>query len=57
MAQRHFDCETCGAHGKIVFKEGTLSTGDIAYCPFCGGDIYEEEEYNDEEDQQNHGLL
>lgn len=54
MAQRHFDCDSCGAHGKITFKEGDdFSLTDVAYCPFCGGDIYEDEKYKDknEEDQ------
>jgi len=51
MANKHFDCDSCGAHGKIVFKEeNDYNSSDVAYCPFCGGDIYEEEEYDDEED-------
>lgn len=49
MATKHFDCENCGAHGKIVFKEAEYTSNDVAYCPFCGGDIYEEEELDDEE--------
>ena len=52
MATKHFDCEQCGAHGKITYKEtAEYSNNDIAYCPFCGGDIYEEELNDDEEDQ------
>lgn len=47
MAQKHFDCEECGAHGKISFKVTDYGTSDVAYCPFCGADIYE----LDEEDQ------
>lgn len=50
MAQKHFDCESCGAHGKIVFKVDEYTTSDVAYCPFCGADIYEEDEYDDEEE-------
>ena len=51
MAVRHFDCESCGAHGKISFKESDeISSSDVAYCPFCGGDIYEDEKYEDEEE-------
>ena len=49
MAVRHFDCEACGAHGKITFKETEYTVVDIVYCPFCGGDIYEEPSYDDEE--------
>lgn len=43
MATKHFDCESCGAHGKIVFKEQDYSVNDVVYCPFCGGDIADEE--------------
>lgn len=51
MAVRHFDCESCGAHGKVSFKESSeFSSSDIVYCPFCGGDIYEEEQYDDDEE-------
>ena len=50
--KRHFDCESCGAHGKITYKETVEhSNSDIAYCPFCGGDIYEDEQ--DDEDESS----
>jgi hypothetical protein len=53
MAQRHFDCDGCGAHGKITFRESDeFRLTDVAYCPFCGGDIYEDEEYHDDEEDQ-----
>lgn len=51
MAVRHFDCEECGAHGKITFKDGDLRVSDVAYCPFCGSDIYEDEKYEEEDDE------
>jgi alkyl hydroperoxide reductase subunit AhpF len=52
MAVKHFDCENCGAHGKISFKEtNEYANADIAYCPFCGGDIYEEEDLDDGEEE------
>ena len=50
MAQKHFDCEACGAHGKVTFKEGDYQTSDVVYCPFCGADIYEEDELDEEDD-------
>jgi predicted nucleic acid-binding Zn-ribbon protein len=50
MALKHFDCESCGAHGSIKFKEGDYTKNDIVYCPFCGSDIYEEEELIDDEE-------
>lgn len=46
MATKHFECQECGAYGKIILKsEERLE--DIVYCPVCSADIYEE----DDEDQ------
>ena len=51
MSVKHFDCDTCGAHGKINFKESDdYRTQDIAFCPFCGSDIFEEEEEDFDEE-------
>ena len=51
MAVKHFDCAACGAHGKITFKDtDTLQSSDVAYCPFCSADIFEDEEYEDEDE-------
>jgi alkyl hydroperoxide reductase subunit AhpF len=51
MSVKHFDCDACGAHGKITFKETSeYSNSDIAYCPFCSGDIFEKEIDEDEEE-------
>jgi hypothetical protein len=53
---RHFDCESCGAHGKITFKEtNEYSSSDLAYCPFCGGDISELEDDYEEDDESPKG--
>lgn len=49
MAQKHFDCESCGGHGKVTFKEGDYQTSDVVYCPFCGADIYEADEPEEDE--------
>jgi hypothetical protein len=49
MATKFFDCENCGSHGKIVYKEDDLNSNEVAFCPFCGGDIYEDKELDDEE--------
>ena len=45
-----FECENCGALGKIVLKGSDLSAQDIAFCPVCGADISEEDDsiYDDE---------
>ena len=50
MATKYFECSECGAHGKIVLKGDDYKTEDVVYCPICSADIYEEEEYDDEED-------
>lgn len=51
MAVKHFDCETCGAHGKISFKESDdYRTKDVVFCPFCGSDIFEEDDDEDDEE-------
>jgi hypothetical protein len=44
MATRLFECENCGAFGKITLKGDEHGKGDIVYCPVCSADIYEEEE-------------
>ena len=50
MATKHFDGSSCGAHGKVTFKEGDFLSTDVVFCPFCSADIYEED-LDDEEDQ------
>lgn len=44
---KHFQCENCESEGKIVIKTEDVSLSDIAYCPVCGADIYDEEEDTD----------
>jgi hypothetical protein len=46
MAIRYFECDHCDAHGKITVKDEDITASDIVYCPVCGGDIYEEEDYD-----------
>lgn len=50
MAQKHFDCESCGAHGKVTFRESEYQSTDVVYCPFCGADIYEDDQLDEEDD-------
>jgi len=40
---KHFECDHCGAVGKIVLKGNGVDYQDIVCCPVCGGDIYDEE--------------
>ena len=48
MTTKIFECEECGARGKIILKsEERLE--DIVYCPVCSADIYEEDDYEEEE--------
>lgn len=51
MAIRYFECEHCDTRGKITTKGDDLTVEDIVYCPVCGGDIYEEETYEETEDE------
>ena len=41
---KQFECEHCGAVGKIVLKGTDYEYSDIVCCPVCGSDIYEDEE-------------
>jgi predicted nucleic acid-binding Zn ribbon protein len=49
MTTKHFECEECGAHGKIMIKGDDTHLEDIVYCPVCSADIYEEEKFDEEE--------
>lgn len=49
MTIKHFECEECGAEGKITVKGTDVKIEDIVYCPVCSGDIYEEEDYDEDE--------
>lgn len=51
MATRLFECAECGAFGKITLKGDDHDKSSIVCCPVCGGDISEEEDYEDEDDQ------
>lgn len=50
MATKYFDCESCGARGKIIIKGDDFGTEDCVYCPVCSADIYEEDDYEDEDE-------
>jgi excinuclease UvrABC ATPase subunit len=45
---KHFECVHCGAEGKITIKGDEFSLPDIVYCPICSGDIFEEEDFEEE---------
>jgi excinuclease UvrABC ATPase subunit len=49
MITKHYECKACEAEGKITVKGDDHNLSDIVYCPVCSGDIYEEEEFDDEE--------
>lgn len=46
---KHFECNNCDAEGKITVKGAYVQLADIVYCPVCSADIYEEEEFDEEE--------
>jgi transcription elongation factor Elf1 len=46
---KHFECDHCGSDGKITIKGDEIVLSDIVYCPVCGGDIYEDEDFNEDE--------
>lgn len=52
MATRLFECTACNTYGKITLKGSELQKSDIVYCPVCSADIYEEEEYDDDKEDQ-----
>lgn len=47
-ATRLFECEHCGAFGKITLKDDNEKSAIVA-CPVCAGDISEDEAYDDED--------
>lgn len=49
MTTKHFECNECGAEGKIIVKGSDTQLEDIVYCPICSGDIYEEDDFIDED--------
>ena len=49
MITKYFECESCDARGKIVLKGEDKVLADIVYCPVCSADIYEEDDYEEEE--------
>ena len=49
MATKFFECDECGARGKIILKSDHESE-ECVYCPVCSADIYEpEDDVEDEE--------
>lgn len=49
MVVKQFECEHCGAEGKISIKGDDIQYEDIVCCPVCGSDIYEEDDYVEDE--------
>ena len=49
MTTKHFECESCGTEGKISTKGTDVQLEDIVYCPVCSADIYEDEEFDEDE--------
>lgn len=45
---KSFECEECGALGKITIRGSEVEEEDIVFCPVCGHEIFEDEEDEDE---------
>ena len=41
-------CINCDA--EFVIQDVSADAGDVCFCPFCGSDLYEEDELNYEDD-------
>jgi transcription elongation factor Elf1 len=41
---KQFECEACGAEGKISVKGTDYDYRDVVCCPVCGGSIVEEDD-------------
>lgn len=41
---KQFECQTCETEGKIVIRTEDVHLEDIAYCPVCGSNIFEDED-------------
>jgi rubredoxin len=48
MITKHYECKSCEAEGKITVKGDDHNLSDIVYCPVCSADIYEEEDFDEE---------
>lgn len=49
MVTKQFECASCHAEGKIIVKGNDFRFEDVVYCPLCSADIYEEEEFDNDE--------
>lgn len=49
MVVKQFECEQCGADGKVTLRGTDYQFADIVCCPVCGSDITEEEDLDSEE--------
>jgi DNA-directed RNA polymerase subunit RPC12/RpoP len=47
---KSFECDDCGAIGKITIRGDDYKYDDVVFCPVCGHDIFEEEDI-DEDDE------
>lgn len=42
-----YECESCLSEFRVVSD----TSDDVEYCPFCGADIVDEEDYDDEDEE------
>lgn len=51
MATRKIECDSCDFIGTLRYNEDEFLKNDISFCPVCGSDITEDEEYDTEDDE------
>jgi len=44
MVVKQFNCDHCGAEGKITIKGTDYEYQDVVCCPVCGSDIFDEDD-------------
>lgn len=47
---KQFACDRCGTEGKINIKGTDVQFEDVVFCPVCSSDIYEEDDFVDEDE-------
>ena len=51
MASRLFECQSCNSFGKITLKGPDADIESIAFCPACGADISQVDDYEEHDEK------
>jgi len=52
MINKIFECDECQTVGKIQVEGESVVFTDLVYCPVCGSDIFEEEDWDEGEEDE-----